>query len=69
MRFSWDFLLNMLENDDSNLQKKVWSACHLKYFQNNQILKSWDYTPPPNLTLKADPTPGGGGRFEIFSLK
>ena len=23
MRFSWDFLLNMLENDDSNLQTKV----------------------------------------------
>ena len=22
MQFSWDFLLNMLENDDSNLQTK-----------------------------------------------
>ena len=28
------FLLNLLENDDSNLKDKVWSAYHFKYFQN-----------------------------------
>ena len=38
--------------------KQVWSAYHLKYFQNNQILKSRDYTNPPYLpTLKTYPTP------------
>ena len=49
---------------------KVWSAYQFKYFQNNPILKSLDCTNPPNLpTLKAYPNPGGGGRFEFFSLK
>ena len=47
MRSSWDFLLNMLANDYNNLQTKVWSAYHFKYFQNNPILKSRDRTNPP----------------------
>ena len=66
MRFSWDFLQNMLENGHSNLQ-----TYHLKYFQNIQ-LKNHGIAPnpPPDLpTLKAYPTPGIGGRFEIFFAK
>ena len=36
----------MLENEDFNMKKKVWSAYHFNYFQKNQILKSQDYTSP-----------------------
>ena len=68
MRFSWDFLQNMLENGYYNLQTKF--GVHINYFQNNPIKKSQDRTNPPDLpTLKAYPTPGVGGRFEMFSLK
>ena len=47
------------------------SAYHFKYFQNIQFKNHGIApTPPPDLpTLKAYPTPGVGGRFEIFSLK
>ena len=42
----------------------------LQIFLNNQILKSQGYTNPPDLpTLKAYPTPGGGGRLKFFSQK
>ena len=70
MRFSWDFLQNMLENGHSKLQNKLVSAYHFKYFQNNPIQKSRDRTNAPYLpTLNAYSTPGVGGRFIILSLK
>ena len=71
MRFSWDFLQNMLENGHSNLPNKLVSAYHFKYFQNIQFKNHGIApTPPPDLpTLKAYPTPGVGGRFGIFLLK
>ena len=70
MRFSWDILQNMLENGHSNMQKKLVSAYHFKYFQNIQFKNHGIAPTPPYLpTLKAYPTPGVGGRFEIFSLK
>ena len=54
MPFSWDFLLNVLENDDSNSQTQF----GVLITSNNQIFKSRDYTNPPDLTtLKAYPTP------------
>ena len=71
MRFSWDFLQNMLENGHSNLQTKFGvhitsNSFKIIQFKNHGIAP----TPPPDLpTLKAYPTPGVGGRFEIFSLK
>ena len=46
------------------------SAYHFKYFQNIQFENHGIAPTPPDLpTLKAYPTPGVGGRFEIFSLK
>ena len=70
MRFSWDFLQNMLENGHSNLQTRF--GVHITsnifkifQFKNHRIAP----TPPHLPTLKAYPTPGVGGRFEIFSLK
>ena len=46
------------------------SAYHFKYFQNIQFKNHGIAPTPPDLpTLKAYPTPGVGGRFEIFSLK
>ena len=46
------------------------SAYHFKYFQNIQFKNQGIAPTPPDLpTLKAYPTPGVGGRFEIFSLK
>ena len=46
------------------------SAYHFKYFQNIQFKNHGIAQTPPYLpTLKAYPTPGVGGRFEIFSLK
>ena len=47
--------------------KKVKSAYHFKYFQNNPILKSRDHTNPLTPTLKAYPTPAESGKFKIFS--
>ena len=55
----------MLENVDSNLQTKFGVHITSNIFNNNQILESWDYTPPS----ESLPDPGGGGRFESFSLK
>ena len=70
MRFSWDFLQNMLENGHSNLQTNLWVHITLKYFQNIQFKNHGIAPTPPYLpTLKAYPTPGVGGRFGIFSLK
>ena len=69
MRFSWDFLQNLLENGHSNLQTKLLvhitsNIFEIIHFKNHGI------TPTPHLpTLKAYPTPGVGGRFEVFSLK
>ena len=46
------------------------SAYQFKYFQNIQFRNHGIAPTPPDLpTLKAYPTPGVGGRFEIFSLK
>ena len=46
------------------------SAYHFKYSQNIQFKNHGIAPTPPDLpTLKAYPTPGVGGRFEIFSLK
>ena len=61
MLFSWVFLQNMSENGHitSNISKII-------QFKNHGIAP----TSPPDLpTLKAYPTPGVGGRFEMFSLK
>ena len=67
MRFSWDFLQNLLENGHFNLQT---TCISLQIFSKYPIQKSRDRTNPPDLpTLKAYPTPGVGGRFGIFSLK
>ena len=72
MRFLWDFLQNMLENGDSNLQTKFGVRVHITsnilkviQFKNHGIAP----TPPDLQTLKAYPTPGVGGRFEMFLLK
>ena len=51
------FLLDMLETDHSNLQAKFGVHLSLKYFQNNQILKSDRIISTPFPTLKAYPTP------------
>ena len=69
MPFSWDFVLNMLENDYSDLQIKF--GVHITsnifkiiQFQNHGIV------PTPHLpTLKAYPTPGEGGMFNFFFAK
>ena len=46
------------------LTYKVWRAYHFKYFLDRIN------TPPPDLpTLKAYPTPGESGEFEIFLPK
>ena len=37
MRFSWDFLLNMLENNDSNLQTKFGVHITSNIFQINKF--------------------------------
>ena len=51
--------------------KQTCECISLQIFSKYPIQKSRDRTnPPPDLpTLKAYPTPGVGGRFEIFSLK
>ena len=50
--------------------KQTCECISLQIFSKYPIQKSWDRTNPPDLpTLKAYPTPGVGGRFEIFSLK
>ena len=70
MRFSWDFLQNMLENGDSNLQTNLWVHITSNIFKISNSKITGSHQPPPDLpTLKAYPTPGVGGRFGIFSLK
>ena len=71
MRFSWDFLQNMLENGHSNLQTKFGVHITSKNFKKSNLkITGSHHPPPPHLpTLKAYPTPGVGGRFEILSLK
>ena len=70
MRFSWDFLQNMLENDHSNLQTNLWVHITSNIFKIIQFKNHGIAPTPPNLpTLKAYPTPSVGGRFGIFSLK
>ena len=50
--------------------KQTCECISLQIFSKYPIQKSRDRTNPPDLpTLKAYPTPGVGGRFEIFSLK
>ena len=46
MRFSWDFLQNMLENDNSNLQTNLWVHITSNDFQNIQ-LKNHGIAPTP----------------------
>ena len=70
MRFSWDLLQNMLENGHSNLQTNLWVHITSNIFKiSNSKITGIAPTPPYLPTLKAYPTPGVGGRFEIFSLK
>ena len=63
-----EFLLNMLENDDYNVQTKFGVHITPNIFKLTKFLKSRDYTNPPDLPiLKLYPTPReGGGRFEII---
>ena len=70
MRFSWDFLQNMLEMAILTC-KQTCECISLQIFSKYPIQKSRDRTnhPPDLPTLKAYPTPGVGGRFGIFSLK
>ena len=50
--------------------KQTCECISLQIFSKYPIQKSRDRTNAPDLpTLKAYPTPGVGGRFEIFSLK
>ena len=50
--------------------KQTCECISLQIFSKYPIQKSRDRTNPPDLpTLKAYPTPGVGGRFEMFSLK
>ena len=57
MRFSQDFLQNMLENGHSNLQQTC-ECISLQIFSKYPIQKSRDRTNSPDLpTLKAYPTP------------
>ena len=69
MRFSWDFLQNMLENGHSNLQTNLWVHITSNIFKISNSKITGSQTPPDLPTLKAYPTPGVGGRFGIFSLK
>ena len=64
-----EFLLNMLENDDSKLQTKFGVHIASNTFKNNPILKSQDCTtPPPHLTtLNAYPTPRESGGSNVFA--
>ena len=69
MRFSWDFLQNMLENGHSNLQTNLWVhiASNIFKISNSKITGSHQPPWPPN--FETYPTPGVGGRFGIFSPK
>ena len=70
MRFSWDFLQNMLENGHSNLQTKFGVHITSNIFKIIQFkIHGIAPTPPDLPTLKAYPTPGVGGRFKFFSIK
>ena len=66
---TWTILPNMLDNGNSNLQRKFGVHNHLKYFQNNQTLKSRDYANPlwpPKFESFPYPRGRGGGRFDSF---
>ena len=69
MRFSWDFLQNMLENAHSNLQTNFWVHITSNIFKISNSKITGSHQPPLLPTLKAYPTPAVGGRFGIFSLK
>ena len=70
MRFSWDFLQNMLENDYYNLQTKFGVHITSNIFKIIQFKNQGIAPTPRDLpTLKAYPTPIVGGRFGIFLLK
>ena len=70
MRFSWDFLQNMIENGHSNLQTKFEVHITSNIFKIIQFKNHVIAPTPPHLpTLKAYPTPGVSGRFDFFSLK
>ena len=61
MRFSWDFLQDILEDDDYNLQTKFGVRITSNIFKINLILKSLNYTttPPPTTQLWSLPYPRG----------
>ena len=62
----------MLENDDSKMQTKFWVHITSNIFKKKKKrnFKSRDYTSSHEIpTLKAYPTPGGGGRLDFFPLK
>ena len=65
MRFSWDFLQNMLENGHSNFQTNLWVHITSNIFKISNS-KSQDRTNPPWPPNFASSI---GGRFEFFSLK
>ena len=69
MRFSWDFLQNMLENGHSNLQTNLWVHITSNIFKisNSKIKGSHQPPWPPN--FESLPYPQCRCRFEIFSLK
>ena len=69
MRFSWDFLQNMLENGHSNLQTNLWVHITSNIFKISNSKITGLHQPPDLPTLKAYTTPGVGGRFGIFFAK
>ena len=69
MRFSWDFLQNMLENGHFNLQTNLWLHITSNIFKISNSKITGSHQPPYLPTLKAYPTPGVGGGFENFFAK
>ena len=70
MRFSWDFLQNMLENGHYNLQTNLWLHITSNIFKISNSKITGSHQPPLTSQLwKLTLPPGVGGRFGIFSLK
>ena len=66
MRFSWNFLLNMLKNDNSNLHTKVRVHITAKFLKYSNFKIMGLHQPHDLPSLKAYATPGGGGRFDFL---
>ena len=70
MQFSWDFLLNMLENDDSKLQTKFREHINsniFKIIKKNKIMASYLPLWPPN--FESLPYPRGRWYVQNFFAK